>query len=85
VSLRRSPNTAWQTIDDEAVIMNLSGGRVLGLNRTGALVWSLLEERDEDGLARAVAERFEVDEQTARDDVRGFLALLRERNLVVEE
>ena len=35
--------------------------RVLGLNATGALVWSLLEERDEQGLAEAVSERFAVD------------------------
>jgi predicted deacylase len=85
MALRRSPHTAWQTIGDEAVVMNLAGGRVLGLNPTGALVWAMLEERDEQGLAVEVARRFEVDEQTARDDVRGFLALLRERGLVVEE
>jgi hypothetical protein len=48
-------------------------------------VWSLLEERDEQGLAEVVAQRFEIDEKTARDDVRSFLAVLRERGLVVEE
>jgi len=85
MALRRSPQVAWQTIGDEAVIMNLAGGRVLGLNPTGALVWSLLEEHDEGGLAEAVAQRFEIDEKTARDDVRSFLAVLRERGLVVEE
>jgi len=85
MGLRRSPQTAWQTIGDEAVIMNLAGGRVLGLNPTGALVWSLLEERTEEGLAQAVVERFEVDEPTAREDVRGFLAVLREHGLVVED
>jgi hypothetical protein len=84
VTLRRSPETAWQMIGDEGIVMNLAGGRVLGLNPTGALVWSLLEDMDEEGLATAVAERFEVDAQTAREDVRGFLALLRERGLVRE-
>jgi hypothetical protein len=85
VALRRSPDTAWQVIGDEAVIMNLAGALVLGLNPTGALVWSLLEERDEPGLAEAVADRFEVSVETARCDVREFLALLRERGLVVED
>jgi len=84
VALRRSADVAWQTIGDEAVVMNLAGGRVLGLNPTGALVWSLIEERDEQGLAEAVAGRFEVDAETAREDVRSFIALLRERGLVVE-
>ena len=64
--------------------MNLAGARVLGLNPTGALVWSLLEERDERGLAEAVAERFAIDLESARADVRAFLDLLRERGLVEE-
>jgi hypothetical protein len=84
VALRRSRETAWQMIGDEAVVMNLAGARVLGLNPTGALVWSLLEERDEPGLAEAVAERFAIDTESARADVRAFLELLRERGLVVE-
>jgi hypothetical protein len=84
VALHRSPQIAWQMIGEEPVIMDLAGGRVLGLNPTGALVWSLLEERDEEGLAEAVAQRFEIDGRTAREDVRAFLALLRERGLVVE-
>jgi hypothetical protein len=85
VALRRSPDTAWQVIGEEAVIMNLAGARVLGLNPTAALVWSLLEEQDEAGLAAAVARRFEVDPETAGRDVREFLALLQERGLVVDE
>ena len=84
MALRRSPDTAWQVIGDEAVIMNLAGARVLGLNPTAALVWSLLEEHDEAAMAAAVAERFEVDAETAGRDVREFLALLRERGLVVD-
>ena len=84
MGLRRSPDTAWQRIGEEAVVMNLAGSRVLGLNPTGALVWSLLEERDEDGLAEAVAEQFAIDTEAAREDIRAFLDLLRERGLVVE-
>ena len=85
MALRRSPDTAWQVIGDEAVIMNLAGAKVLGLNPTAALVWSLLEERDEEGITAAVAERFDVDPETAGRDVREFLGLLRERGLVVDE
>jgi hypothetical protein len=84
VALRRHPDVAWQTIGDEAVVMSLAEGRVLGLNPTGALVWSLVEERDEDGLVAAVVERFATEATAARADVREFLALLRERGLVLE-
>jgi hypothetical protein len=84
VALRRHPDVAWQTIGDEAVVMSLAEGRVLGLNPAGALVWSLVEERDEDGLVAAVVERFDTEAAAAREDVRGFVALLRERGLLVE-
>jgi len=82
--LRRHRDLAWQQIGDEAVVMSLAEKRMLGLNATGALVWALLEERDEDGLVAAVVERFATDERSARADVRGFLSLLRERGLVSE-
>lgn len=82
--LRRHREIAWQRIGDEAVVMSLAEGRVLGLNPTGALLWSLLEERDEDGLVAAVVERFATDALHARDDVRDFLSMLRERGLVHE-
>jgi hypothetical protein len=84
VPLRRHPDVAWQQIGDEAVVLSLAEGRVLGLNPTGALVWALLEERDEDGLVAAVVERFTAEAGQAREDVRAFLSLLRERGLAVE-
>jgi len=84
MSLRRHPDVAWQQIGDEAVVMSLGEGRVLGLNSTGSLLWSLVEECDEDGLVAALVERFATDEPCARADVRGFLTLLRERGLVGE-
>jgi hypothetical protein len=82
--LRRHRDLAWQRIGEEAVVMSLSEKRVLGLNATGALVWALIEERDEDGLVAALVERFATDERSAREDVRGFLSLLRARGLVGE-
>jgi hypothetical protein len=82
--LRRHRDLAWQQIGEELVVMSLPDKRVLGLNATGALLWSLVEERDEDGLVSALVERFATDEPQAREDVRGFLSMLRERGLVSE-
>ena len=84
MALRRHPDVAWQRIGDEAVLTSLAERLVLGLNPVGALVWALVEERDEDGLVAAVVERFETEDASAREDVRGFLSLLRERRLLVE-
>jgi hypothetical protein len=82
--LRRHRDLAWQQIGAELVVMSLPEKKVLGLNPAGALLWSLIEERDEDGLVSALVERFATDEEQARKDVRGFVAMLRERGLVSE-
>jgi hypothetical protein len=82
--LRRHPDLAWQKIGDELLVVNLPESRELCLNPTGALVFSLIEERDEDGLVAALVERFATDEPQARADVQGFVTLLRERGLVSE-
>jgi hypothetical protein len=84
MALRRSPDLAWQVIGDEAVVMNLAGARAVGLNPVGALVFSLLEERDAEGPARAVCERFDATPERARADVKAFLADLVAHGLVVE-
>ena len=84
MTLRRRRDLAWQQIGEELVVMSLTDKRVLGLNATGALLWSLVEERDENGLVSALVERFATGEPQARQDVRGFLSMLRERGLVSE-
>ena len=84
MTLRRRRDLAWQQIGAELVVMSLPEKKVLGLNAAGALLWSLVEERDEDGLVSALVERFATDEREARSDVRGFVTMLRERGLLSE-
>jgi len=84
MALRRRADLAWQQIGAELVVMSLHDKKVLGLNPAGALLWTLVEERDEDGLVSALVERFATDERQARSDVRGFVSMLRERGLLSE-
>ena len=82
--MRPAPGLAWQTIDGEGVVLDLVRGRSLGLNATAALVFSLLESHGEDAIADELARRYPVGPEEARDDVRRFVTLLRERGLVVD-
>jgi hypothetical protein len=84
MTLRRHRDLAWQQIGDDLVVMSLPEKKVLGFNAAGALLWSLIEERDEDGLVSALVERFATDVRQARVDVRDFVSGLRERGLVSE-
>jgi hypothetical protein len=80
---RVSPRVAHQVVGGEAVLVDLAGARMMGLNATGSLVWSLLPDHDEEGIARALSERYDVELPEARKEVRDFLAGLLARGLVV--
>jgi hypothetical protein len=82
---RRAQHVAWQTVQHEAVLVDLSAGNTLGLNATGSFVWKHLEEDNVDGIAARVAEEFSIDVDSARRDVEAFIEQLISRNLVSRE
>ncbi len=74
---------AWQVVEGEAVLLDLHGKRILGLNRVGSFVFPLLDgARTVGGLAASVAERFGVEVRKAEADLRVFLAELARRGFV---
>jgi hypothetical protein len=78
-----SPRVAHQVVGGEVVLVDLAGARMLGLNASGSLVWSLLVEgQDEEAIARALGERYGVDVATARGEIRGFVGTLVTRGLI---
>lgn len=55
----------------------------MGLNPVGSFVFGLLDGvRTVETLSAAVAERFQIDPERARDDVSAFLADLQRRGLL---
>ncbi len=73
-----------KVLDGEAVIINLSTGVYFSTSGTGALAWALLEAgQDRAGLARGLAERFEVPVDRVEADLDPFLHDLRTHELVV--
>ena len=81
--MRVAPSVAWQVVNDEAIVIDLASGRVIGLNPTGTFLWSRLDGRDEPALASAMVDEFDVNEDAAMNDVRTFVADMRRRNLIV--
>jgi len=73
----RSGSMAWQTIDGETVLLNIDGKELMGLNEVGAHIWGLVDgARSVGQIVDAVASRFEVSTDTARDDVQTFVSEL---------
>jgi hypothetical protein len=76
---------AWQNVDGQVLVMDLAGGRLLGLNPVGSFIWSQLSSGGTpEGIAAAVAERFDVEPERARLDVGAFLEQLQGQKLVAE-
>ena len=56
---------------------------MLTLNRTGEFLWKLLEKGAEQAeLENALAERYGIDTETARTDIRDFIGMLKGADLL---
>ncbi len=75
-------------VSDEYVVVpnreNLLQRSVLiKLSNSGAFLWNLLEKgTDEDTLVSSLLNEYEIDESTARTDVRSFVEKLKEADLL---
>jgi hypothetical protein len=84
--VRRSTQVVFQNLtgDEGAVLLNLESGLYFGVDPVGAMIWELLETpRTEQELRDQLVEEFAVDPERALADVRGFVAGLEQRSLVV--
>lgn len=81
----RSDAVEWREVDGEIVALDLRDQMYLGINGSGTVLWPLLVDgTDEDALVTSLVDTYDIDEATARPDVGAFLAMLRERDLLVE-
>lgn len=81
--MKRNKNFILRKIAGESVIVPTGGAtqKFNGLfspNRVATFVWEHIEEvADTEEMVRLVLEHFDVDEETARTDVKGFIGELK--------
>lgn len=77
----REDEVAAKVIDGEAIIINLANGTYYSMDKGGAFVWELLQQRRSVGeIADALAARYDVSSADARADVQRLMSdLLNER------
>ena len=69
--------------DEESILYDAKEGKVHILNRVGAFIWDLCNgENTLEDISRAVAESFEVDEETAQKDIKEFIEELQGMDLL---
>jgi hypothetical protein len=82
-TLERTDRAVHGDLPEEMVLVDSNAGTAVRLNSTGAWVWEQLEQpRQVSDLASGLAERFEIDEGRALDDVVAFAREMARRELL---
>ena len=82
---QRNPDTAFRSVADEGCLVVVpAASTVEVLNPVGGKIFSMLDgKHSEDQIVVAVMDEFEITEDEARRDFRGFLNDLREKGMMV--
>lgn len=81
-----NPDLVFTKLDEqEGVLLHLKTKQYFSLNETGVRIWELLEEQQHApaGIASALAEEYDVEQEEALRYVRRFLEEMREEHLVI--
>lgn len=82
--LQIAKDVLFQTVADEAVLLNLADNHYYGLDDVAARMWALLmESGDAETVVQQMLAEYEVDERTLRQDLNALLAQLEERKLII--
>lgn len=87
LSSRYTPDetrVAAETVDDEAIIVDLTTGDYYSMDAVAALIWSMIERhRSVEHMADMIARQYIVSPEKARSDLQRVLGTLLERQLIV--
>ncbi len=79
-----SPDVAFQEVEGEIILLDLSGERYWALDDVGTRCWQLLLEHGElDAAIDTLLAEFDVDEPTLRSDVEALVEQLCSAGLIV--
>ncbi|MBF0232543.1 MAG: PqqD family protein [Desulfamplus sp.] len=82
--VKSSPDTLFQELSGEAVLLNLKTERYYGLDEVGMRMYQLLVENGNPELAvEKLLSEYEVDENTLRKDLTNLITQLNEQGLII--
>lgn len=80
---QRDPQLVSTIMDGDTVMMDVERGEYYGLGGVGSRIWELLENPvSVQQLIQTLCAEFEVDEDSCRADLGGFLSALEEKAVV---
>ena len=82
--LQHSPEAVYQTVGEEAVLINLNTGAYYSLNDTGTMFWELLDgRRTVAECARRIAADYDVEAELVEADLLELAIDLQGEGLIV--
>ena len=80
---RASPNTVYNRVDDQGVLVNMKTNQIYELNRTGAYFWELLcADYDLSNIQQLMLQEFDVTEAELNREIEALLAELKNEDLI---
>ena len=77
-------NVVYRQEENEAFLFNADTTELITINETGCSVWSLCDGTHTiDAMAARIADEFDVDADTARNDVCEYVKKLVDKNFIV--
>lgn len=80
---RRNEDIIASEVDNEIVMMDVSGGRYFGMDSVGAALWNCLDQpKDLNTLVDELCSKYDVSSHKCREDIKPFLQALLEKKLI---
>lgn len=81
--LKAADGVLFQTVADEAVLLNIGDNRYYGLDDVATRMWQLLMEHgDEETVIRQMLEEYDVEEPELRRDFAALVAEMEQNGLI---
>ncbi len=81
--IHRNPKIIHSTIDDEIVLFSGDTNSYFNLNRTGSIIWELIENPiSVQGLINQIAARFKIDPSEITSDVMEYIIPLENKGII---
>lgn len=83
IKIKVKPDVLLEELENEAVLLCITNEHYFGLDEVGLKFWTLLDEHKNSNLVvQALLVEYDIDENTAKQDLESFIKKLEQANLV---
>ncbi len=82
---QKNPEIVYRIIDGNAILVSSKDDKIMSINEVGTRIWDLLDGKTTiKEIIVKITEEFDVDQDTAKDDVQEFVEKCLKINIISE-